>query len=187
MDRKKVIELYEELKSAIDLKASLDGWDSGPVMRMYRRRLSSVRSSVSQMLSRLKSDCRQVEVKDKFIADREGFQKVYISLHQSDGLDMVRWEVAIKILPSSLVGKRVFEDEASVREYISERGKSSQDGYVVAWVSADSLSAAKQLSKSSDHELVLMDGAISHKDVVFFVHANHATYNVIAGRLFVAK
>ena len=187
MDRKKVIELYEGLKSSIDLKASLDGWDSGPVMRMYRKRLASVRADVTEMLARLKSGLRQVEVKDKFEKNREGCQKVYIALHQSCGLDMVRWEVGIKALPGSLVGKRVFEDEASVREYISGRAKLSQDGYVIAWVSNDSLNSARQLADSSGHELILMDGAISNEDIISFVHANHASYNVIAGRLFVAK
>ncbi len=187
MSRKKIIKLYEDVKSALDLKMALDVWDSGPVMRLYRKRVARCRTDVANMLLKLKDRERHVEVKEKFVNEREGYQKVYIPLFQVEGRDMVRWEVVIKSLSTSLVGRAVFEDESAVEKYIRERDKGTQDGYVIAWVSTEEVNKSKAMSTGGHTGIALSDHGFKQEDSLQFVHANSAVYDLRGGRLYISK
>ena len=181
------VQAYQDLKESIDIESARPGWDSGPVLRVYKKRLLAVREKIVAMIDGLKNRKREDAIVDKVQVSHEGCSLVYIALFQLDGCDMVRWEVTIKSLARCISGRPVYRSEADVRKYISNRSKVDQDAYVSMWVSDQILNNQNMCLIGKDifgcEVLTLPAEAIVHANIVEFVHSNQYHYQLVNNRL----
>ncbi len=117
------------------------------------------------------------------IADDEVL--VYISLYQSEGKDMLKWQMVIKALTGAGISRPVYEQKDYVDELIRHKVDVQKEAYVIAKIKQDNLlpSPEKGLQDRFGHPLVtLREGSLTLENMVEFVHEGRH-YRLDSGKL----
>lgn len=111
------------------------------------------------------------------IAQRKGQIEVFISLYNTDGDDLKKWQKQIATISQSMVTRPVYSSERDIRALIRSKVNKKNEGYVAAYIDASDIILSRQEQRSLkdkfDHQLLLIkDKAISAKNITRFIHVS---------------
>lgn len=181
-DKNKLLE--EVIKSANEILA-VGGWQSSRFLTNVVKPLIAIKKAAEEELENRRT--QKVEVGDVApVAEDE--QTVYISLFQSDGMDMGKWGIQLRSLERYIVGRPIYQDEAHARQRIRLRVRNpSSEAYVIFAVKKRDIITnpyqSEGLKDQYENPLIqLSEIAVDHGRIIGFVHQN-ILYHLIDGRL----
>lgn len=185
-DEKNLIEINRKLVELLDNLLSLEEWDQSLMLRASARQIKKVRDEAKQLLDEHLSKDEAKQKKSETLP--EGYVYVYVLLFQAMSEDLDRWHSTIQSLPGHTLSRPTYRKEEDVRNRIKARGEKRQEGYVKVMVREQDLVsgyAGRAQKDSLDHELVtIKEGGIKRENIVEFVHANEARYEVKSDALY---
>lgn len=102
--------------------------------------------------------------------------EIYISLYQSQGSNIQKWQEVIASLVRYSMGRPIYKDEEDVRAATHLTDRNPNNAYVVLKVTNDAILADSQEQPRVDREgrklLMLKEGAITLHNIVRLVHAS---------------
>lgn len=181
--------LVERLISIFDDVLAEEGWESSFLLRVSKKRLLKAREHLVKEREMQKHLSPSLDGRASLPLEA-GQVKVYISLYQAGGHNLVLWEQMLKVLGSCSLGRPIYYDESALRAMISARPDAKKEAYVEVVISSDfiiDMSQAKQPKDINGIPLItLKSGAITASAIRRFVHANKTEYIWINGRLVLA-
>jgi len=172
-------EVKDQLVTAIDQAIEKGEWTGSLFLKNILKQLEELRGYVIQELSEDTSAKTISQKRQEAPQEREGYERVYISLYQSESNRLDRWVATIKMLTGYGISRPVYRSEEEVQHMIREK-QSKSDAYVTAWVKqADILPSysGTPLKDRWGYELVaLKEGSVKPENIIMFVHDGKQYY-----------
>jgi len=176
---KKLIALLTQLLETGD-------WDASLFLQVSARQLKKLRSELEQLLESVPEAQTITQQKSLGKPVEPGYREVYISLYQTDGKDLAKWQQTLTSLPELSMSRPVYGEEAHAKASIRAKKESSTEGYVTAHVKETDIIAAYAGKAETDrlgHALLtLKEVAVKLNNIVSFTHEGKC-YNFIDGKL----
>lgn len=176
--------LAEVIKSANEILA-VGGWQDSRFLFNVVKPLIAIRNAAEkELLDRQSQKVKGADIAP--LADDE--EKVYISLFQSDGMDMSKWGIQLRSLERYIVGRPIYQDEAHVQQRIRLRVKNhASEAYVIFAVRKKDVITnpyqSQGLKDTHGNPLIqLSEVAVDHGRILGFVHQK-TLYHLVDGRL----
>ena len=139
---------------------------------------TSVENAADQVIANLQSDSDRAEA---------GYEKVYVSLYQSESERMDRWLNTIRLLPEHYVSRPIYRRLEHIEEMV--RAKNSRtEAYAIVWVKTEDIvthySGTNQQDRFAHELLNLKAGSIQLENLVEFIH-DKQSYWLIENQLVV--
>lgn len=178
----KMVTLFEELFAACD-------WNSSLFIRNAVKPLHELHKEAEQILHQLSADASAAKAQNQEIlypTARPGYIKVFISLYQSEGANLQKWQSVLKNMVGQVVNRPVYREEAHVLELLRSKSDAMRQAYAVVYVPEVTLISSYQGKASVDqfgHELLtLKDNAVKLENIIEFVHLGKR-YPFVGGKL----
>lgn len=178
----------QKLLSALDQAIDQGEWDSSLFYKNTLKQLLLLREGIAVELN---SDSEtlsthSLQAKNDSWMEKQGYQKVYISLYQADGERIESWAMAIKSLAEHCVGRPVYRHVEHVQQLLRVK-HSRSEGYVVIWVrDLDILppnAGLRACDRFGNELLNLRAGSIQIENIIEFVH-DDKVYSFVNKQLF---
>lgn len=167
----------QEIKVALEVKRILDvgiqegPWQDNLFLRGIKKKLEELRDRFVGDV-----DLAQFSEEDKQLttAFSNNVTEVYISLYQSQGGNIHKWQEIIASLVHYSLGRPIYRDEEDVKAATRLTARNPNNAYVVINVNADAIVPDSKEQPRLDREgrklITLQEGAITLANVVRLVH-----------------
>ncbi len=184
-DDKSYIEFCQSVIAAIDRVLEAGDWNDSLFLRNTARPLKQLREKAQKLLDAATGESSESqehaapEINDDQI-------KAYVSLFQSDGHNLRKWELQLRSIESYLVGRPVYEKEEDVYRVVRAKVATFSEAYAVVVVNKsairDDYYEAGRTDRNGNILVSIMPGAIKPEHIVEFVHQGKR-YRFIEGQL----
>lgn len=167
----------EEIKIALAIKKILDEgikdgpWHANLFLKGIKKKLEELRDQFESGigLDQIKSE------KLNYLANiDESAIEVYISLYQSQGNNLHKWQEVLSSLVSYSMGRPIYKDENDVKAATHLTDRNPNNAYVVIKVNSDAILSDSVEQPRFDREgrklIMLREGAIALHNIVRLVH-----------------
>jgi intracellular multiplication protein IcmQ len=182
---RKMVKLFEELFAACD-------WNSSLFIRNAIKPLQKLQQDAEEILKKLSADIDQTtetpaQRETRFaLEERPGYIKTFISLYQSEGSNLQKWQGALKNLVDQSVSRPIYRKEENIKELLRSKSDPMRQAYAVIFVPELSIIQAYQGKPSVDQFgnelLTIKERAITLENIVELVHMGHR-YAFVNGKL----
>lgn len=173
---KKQIGLGQRLVAALDKLLSTGDWDFALLLKSTKKRLQVLRDQAQALVDKAlpaKSVSKGGAITAKAV-HREGYQVIYISLYQSEGANLSKWEGALKSIEGHTISRPVYGREDDAKAFIRAKTRKDTEAYVAIYVDESSVIPpylGKPVQDRLGHELLtIRQGAVMLSNVAEFVH-----------------
>ncbi len=175
-------EINENILEAIDKLLAAGDWESSLFLRNAAKPLRQARDEILKLQQKIKD-----KLDDKLHHEpvlTEDMQVVYISIYQSEGHDLSKWEKQLRSLGSYTQGRPVYSSEEEVNRAIRAKLIPGSEAYVRVAIKKSAVMTSVKLlqDRLSQPLLNLAEGAVLPDNILEFVHMNKH-YSFINGRL----
>ncbi len=170
------LELTEAILEAIDNILKVEDWDSSLFLRSTIKPIRELREEVIATRNTLKEQQGLIEIAEYQLLDDE--TKVYVSLYQSDGHSLVKWEGQLASIDCYMAGRPIYKNEADIKKTIRQKLLQMSEAYAVVVVKKSAVMDQGFEAPKTDrygHELLTLEqGILSSDKVIEFVHGGRA-------------
>ena len=185
-------DFFDKAESARDELNQLlknDAWEKSFLLKKKKDKLTELLLDYENALQSMKtgalSDGESVGIKLPDI--KPGESLVYIALYQSNGKDLMRWQVSMHAIESCSFGRPIYESEDQVKQLITSNGAKDSDGYVEVVVPEDGIirsSPGRNMVDKLDQPIVnIKPGILCPERIRVFTHHNDIRYIYQSGKL----
>ena len=172
------IEILHNLIELADRVLKSGNWDDSLFLNNTVKPLKALREQVQQTIDFIQYGNQQASNDDLVLDDET--TTVFISLFQSQGDDLQRWEMQLRSLPRYILGRPIYATEQSVEKLIRLKVVKTPEAYAKVAVEKSLMQADGLSLKRTDRhgsELVnLMPGAVRTQNILEFVHQGKRYY-----------
>jgi len=170
-----ISKLRDQLLQTVDNAIEKGRWDNSLFLKNILKQLQELREYIIKELG----ETAPTEVVDiqqrirKIIQEKEGYQRVYIALYQTESDRLDRWLVTIKLLAGGYsVSRPIYASETEIQSMLREKNGKG-DAYVVVWVKQSDILPPQEGMPLKDrwgHDLLhLKDSFFRLENVIEFV------------------
>ncbi len=175
-------EVNESILEAIDKLLGAGDWEGSLFLRNAAKPLKQAREEIVKLQQKMHE--KEAGAQRKSVVLMDDMQVVYISVYQSEGQDLGKWEKQLRSLAKYTQGRPVYENEEEVVRAIRAKLMPGSEAYVkVAIKKASILNPLKPGKDRLDQPLFsLLDNAVNPDNILEFVHLGKH-YSFVSGRL----
>ena len=170
------IEVAKEVKKILDNGIQEGPWQANLFLKGIKKKLEELRDQfeVGIGLEQLKQGGGHGN--DSLAQGLNHTTEIYISLYQSQGSNIQKWQEVIASLVRYSMGRPIYKDEDDVRAATHLTDRNPNNAYVVLKVNNDAILADSLEQPRVDREgrklIMLKEGAITLHNIVRLVHAS---------------
>jgi intracellular multiplication protein IcmQ len=168
----------QEIKVALEVKKILDEgiqcgpWQANLFLQGIKKKLEELRD---QFVAHVDLE-HYVDQKENFAtALNQNVTEVYISLYQSQGVNIHKWQEVIISLVRYSIGRPIYQDEEDVKAATRLTDRNPNNAYVVVRVNSDAILPDSieqpRVDRAGRKLITLQEGAITLHNIVHLVHA----------------
>jgi len=174
-------EVNESILQAIDKLLASGDWESSLFLRNAAKPLKEAREEIIKLQQKMKA---KEGLKQKKIVLTDDMQVVYVSIYQSEGHNLAKWEKQLHSVSKYLQGRPVYSTEEEAVRAIRAKLMPGSEAYIkVAIKKAAILTSMKPLKDRLEQPLLnLAEGAVQPENIIEFVHMNKR-YSFVGDRL----
>lgn len=168
----------QEIKAALAIKKILDdGIENGPwqanlFLKGVKKKLEEL---CDQFAKEVGIDQLKHEALNDSLATNVSTAEIYISLYQSQGSNIHKWQEVITSLVRYSMGRPIYKSEEDVRAATHLSDRNPNNAYVVLKVNSDAILPDSLEQPRFDREgrklIGLREGAITLRNIVCLVHS----------------
>lgn len=171
-------EIRDRLLEAVDKAITEGSWETSLFFKNIKKQLLEIREFIVTELAEEGEETPTATIDPDHhthaLEEREGYERVYVTLYQTDSARLERWLSTIKMLTGGhSVSRPAYRNEADVEEVIRIK-QSKSDAYVMVWVKQSdiipSYSGAPLKDKWQHELLTLKEGGIKLENIIEFRH-----------------
>jgi intracellular multiplication protein IcmQ len=170
--RKDYIVLTKAIVEAVDHVLVTQDWNESLFLRNALKPLKAIRQQASDLLKEATETAAQQPVTLRDLEKDEIL--VYISIFQSQGHSLRKWELQLSSLRSHLLGRPVYEKEVDVVKVIRQKLIQTSEAYIVVAVKQadiqDFAHQAKRVDRYDNALMTLQASAVQVENIFEFVH-----------------
>lgn len=168
---KQLVNKRESIISKIDKTINSSIWHSHPLLSLYQENLTKLKERVSNISDK---DTSGIPSKKQSQDAQENKIKIFVSLYNTDGLNLNKWMAVIDNAIQSAASRSIYQNKADIEKMISNRESIDNEGYLTINISEnDIINIAAESMKKDGLGINLMDvkeNALSIKNIVYFTH-----------------
>lgn len=165
-------ETAQKVIKVIDQVMASGDWNASLYLRSAVKPLQNLKEQAQQMLQTLQKNENMVANK----GPQEQEMRIYISLYQSYGYDLGKWQALLRSLPSCVQGRPVYRSEAHVQKALRLKPDAVNEAYAVVLVKKVALMNSANFRRRQDQcgsdLLQLTPGAVQVDKIERFVHGH---------------
>lgn len=112
----------------------------------------------------------------------EGMIPVFISLFQTEGLNLDKWTMLVRYLSRYIQGRPIYREEEHVLKLIRRKIENNSDAYVVVAIKPEMIVDSSRIDRNGCELLTLLDQAVQTQYIIEFVH-QHKRYCLVENKL----
>lgn len=164
--------LTDQIIAAVDHILEAENWDESLFLRNALKPLKEIRE---QAIALKKEATMTVADQQTVLRDLEDDEMlVYISVFQSEGHNLRRWELQLNSLRSYLLGRPVYEKESDVVKVLRQKLVQTSEAFVVVAIRKSDVQTfahqAERVDRYGNVLLTLKDTAVKPENIFEFVH-----------------
>jgi len=174
--------------AAIDDVLEAGDWDDSLFLKNTVKPLKQIKEEALQLQKAAKQASGEEAITLRELDDDE--MLVYISVFQSEGHDIRKWELQLSSLQSHLLGRPVYRAEVDAQKVIRQKLVQISEAYVVVAIKKSDVQdfayQAKRVDRHGNILLTLKEKAVKPENIFKFVHQGKVYY-FLDGKLVAAK
>lgn len=179
-------QISEKLAALLRDLIETGNWEASLFLRTAYKRFKELHDEavkLSKKFDRVSGPSADKLHRDKL---KQGYILVYVSIYQSDPLNMIKWENTLKTIREYSITRPIYSSKAHVEEAIRSKQGSFNEGYVSVYIKKEDVIppyAGKKVEDRWGHELLtLRDGSLLPINILEFVH-NDRKYEFLNRKL----
>jgi len=176
--------LLKAIIEAVDHVLTAGDWDSSLFLRNIVKPLKNIKAEAEAELQTHSGAGTAADIAVAPLSSSE--VEVYISLFQSDGYNMNKWEMQLRSLERYIVGRPVYQHQADVEKRIRLKAGTVNEAYIaVAILKSEILTDTVSTLQKDPHGhplLSLKETALKTGRIISFTHQN-IHYRFVSGKL----
>lgn len=178
------LQLTDAIIGAVDHVLNANNWDDSLFLRNALKPLKEIRESAIALKKEATATVADKQITLRALEDDEVL--VYISIFQSEGHNLRKWELQLSSLRSYLLGRPVYEKEEDVFKVVRQKLVQTSEAYVIVAVKKDDIQnfayQAERVDRFGNPLLTLKDTAVKTENIFEFVHQGQR-YFFVDGKL----
>lgn len=161
-------EIAQKIIETLNQSIELDIWQRSVFLKSIGQRLRELRDHYQRQLG---LDAHKQKDQDKQVDQDAKTEEVYISLYQSQGINISKWQGVVGSLVHHSVSRPIYKKESDARVNVSE--SQINNAYVAVKVKSEDIGTPMEEARfdKDGRELVwLKEGAIKLENIVCFIH-----------------
>lgn len=134
VDKKECLNLLNQSLIAVDRVLQTGDWESSLFLRNTIRPIKALRERIVHLQSLLLNDHTKLVLAPSIPV---GMIPIYISLFQTEGLNLTRWAMQVRSLANYVQGRPIYREEAAVMQMIRSKLDSTNDAYAVVAITPE--------------------------------------------------
>jgi Dot/Icm secretion system protein IcmQ len=170
------IEVAREVKKILDKGIQEGPWQANLFLKGIKKKLEELRDEFEANIGLDQLTWGEHHGQDPLGINQEHTTEIYISLYQSQGSNIQKWQEVIASLVHYSMGRPIYNDEEDVRAATHLTDRHLNNAYVVLKVNRDTILPDSSEQPRVDREgrklIMLKEGAITLHNIVRLVHAS---------------
>ncbi|MCB1826930.1 MAG: Dot/Icm secretion system protein IcmQ [Coxiellaceae bacterium] len=170
--REDYLALTDALIEAMNGVLNANDWDDSLFLRNALKPLKKIRDEAVALKKEATATMEDKQITLRDLAEDE--MLVYISIFQSAGDSLRKWELQLSSLRSHLLGRPVYENEADVAKVIRQKLVQTSEAYVIVAIKKHDVEnfayQANRVDRCGNPLLTLKDTAVKPENIFEFVH-----------------
>lgn len=166
------LELTDAIISAVDHVLNAQDWEDSLFLRNTLKPLKEIREQAIALKKEATMTVAEKQIALRTLEEDE--MLVYISIFQSEGHNLRKWELQLSSLRSHLLGRPVYEKEEDVVKVIRQKLVKISEAFVVVAVKKADIQSfayqAERVDRFGNPLLTLKDTAVKSENIFEFVH-----------------
>ena len=169
------------LQNLIDLADRVLGkgdWEDSLFLRNTVKPLQALREQAQQTVDFIQYGNQQASNDQLALSDEA--TAIYISLFQSQGDDLQRWEMQLRSLPRYILGRPVYASEEFAQKLVRLKAIKTPEAYAKVAVEKSMLQddgiSLKRTDRHGSELINLIPGAVKTQNILEFVHQGKRYY-----------
>lgn len=180
------IEVAREVKKILDQGIEEGPWQDSLFLKGIKKKLEEIRDKFEAGIGLDAFEGYGDNQNDALSQGLENTTEVYISLYQSQGRNIQKWQDVIVSLLRCATGRPIYKNEQEARSATHLADNNPNSAYVVLKVNKDAILADSSDQPRLDREgrklLVLKEGSIKLQNIIRLVHAS-GDYKIVGNFL----
>jgi len=169
---------------AIDHVLEAGDWGDSLFLRNTVKPLKKIRDEALKLQQEVGEASGEKKITLRDLNDDE--MLIYISIFQSEGHNIRKWELQLSSLQSHLLGRPVYENEADAQKVIRQKLVQISEAYVVVAIKKSDIQdfayQAKRVDRHGNALLTLKENAVKPENIFKFLHQGKE-YCFVNGKL----
>ncbi len=178
--REDYLAFTKEIVRAIDKVLKAGDWDDSLFLRNTVKPLKKIRDEAVALQKHAKMVAGETEITLRDLEEDETL--VYISVFQSEGHNIKKWELQLSSLQSHLLGRPVYEQEEDVQKVIRQKLIQTSEAYVIVAIKKEGIQdfayQAARVDRHGNTLLTLKEKAVKPENIFKFAHQGKRYYFV---------
>lgn len=180
--------LSQQVIKAIDQVLQAGDWEDSLFLRNTVKPLKKIRDAALELQEQARATSGEKKLTLRDLENDETL--VYISIFQSEGHNIRKWELQLSSLRSHLLGRPVYEKEEDVQKVIRQKLIQISEAYVVVAIKQSDFQdfsyQEKRVDRSGNTLLTLKEKAVKPENIFKFIHQGKQYY-FVKGKLVEAE
>lgn len=178
------LECSHAIVEAIDRILAAGNWEDSLFLHNTVKPLQKIREQVLALQQQMNGVEVTGEIEKRQIQENDVL--LYLSMYQSDGNNLRKWELQLNSIESHMIGRPIYENEEDMQKSIRRKLAQESEGYVVIVVPSNALRTdryqAQRVDRNGNALVTLEEGVVSANSIIEFVHLGKRYY-FIKGKL----
>jgi len=184
------VQIARELLKGLDKAIQQGPWQKGTLFQNMGKRLRHLREKLIDAMDEEpthQQTTTSTSITQHHASKDPNYQAIYISLYNTDGNSLTKWEKIIAALNTSNTTRPIYQNEADLHMILRSKSNKTNDGYAIVYVLKTNIltsPADNQPQDKFEHPLLhLKPNAISPNNIAKFIHKSRH-YLVKNGKLY---
>lgn len=176
-------EMCQNIIVAIDGILQNSDCDSSLFLKNSVKPLRALREHANELLCKIEKP-KQIKAQKFNLDHHQESILLYISIYQTEGHDLRKWEILLRSIASYLQGRPVYRNEEDVNTAIRARLSQLSEAYIVVRVNKAMIQEEEiqRTDRSGNALITLKSGAVTSDSILELVHMDKR-YSFIDGKL----
>lgn len=162
------LQLCQQIVTELDKLFAMQDWDQSLFIRNSIKPLVALHAQAKQVLVEFNLQQAQTELQPTLA---EGMQVVYVSLFQTQGHNLARWELILRAITKYVLGRPVYARLEDLQKMLRHKITKVNEAYAVVAVKQNLINSSNTLKDQYGSALLcLSDQAILTENIIEFVH-----------------
>lgn len=166
------IAFTDAIIGAVDAIVNEQDWDQSLFLRNALKPLKQLREEAIQLKNEATMNVGDQQIALRPLEDDE--MLVYISIFQSAGDNLRKWELQLSSIRSHLLGRPVYEQEENVEKVLRQKLVKTSEAYITVVVKKADIQSfayqAERVDRLGNPLLTLKNSAVKPENIFEFVH-----------------